>query len=99
MVTETNLELLEQGFRISGDLSFSTVSSLIEKGKEQINQISSDLVKINLNSVDRVDSAGIALLLAWKRDCLSVKKSCEFQGVPQQTMSLIETYQLQSVLL
>lgn len=99
MKIQTNIELLEQGFLIKGDLAFSTVSALIDQGKEQIEKVDADTVQINLDSVKRIDSAGIALLLAWKRDCLSKKKSCQFQGASKQAMSLLDTYQLKDILL
>ena len=99
MLVQTNMDLQEKGFCIHGNLVFLSVSDLLAKGNEQISQLDVDTVQIDLSGIERIDSAGIALLLAWKRECLSVKKNCQFQGATPQAMSLIETYQLQSVLL
>lgn len=99
MLVQTNMELQEKGFGIHGNLAFLNVSDLVKKGNKLINQLDVNTVQIDLSDVERIDSAGIALLLAWKRECLSAKKTCQLQGASQQAISLIETYQLQSVLL
>ena len=94
MQSQSAIKHTEQGFRVSGDLVFLTVSALIENGKKRISQLDLDTIQINLDSVERVDSAGVALLLGWKRDCLAAQKSCYFQNIPQQAKVLLETYKL-----
>lgn len=94
MQLQAEIKRVDQGFHISGDLVFSTVLALIDKVKEQLNQLDSDAIDINLSSVKHIDSAGVALLISWKRDCLAVNKTCNFQSVPQQAKALLETYNL-----
>ena len=98
MHPQATIENSEQGFHVSGDLVFSTVLDLIEKGKEQINHLESDSIHINLSAVKRVDSAGVAILLGWQRDCLLAQKKCLFKSASQQAKSLLETYNLVSIL-
>lgn len=94
MQAKPTIKVTKQGFRISGNLVYSTVSDLIETGKQQIKQLELDKIQINLDSVEHIDSAGVALLLGWKRECLIAKKSCYFQDIPQQAKSLLKTYNL-----
>ena len=91
---QTTIKYKEQAFHVCGDLVFSTALDLIDKVKEQLDQLDSELIKINLESVKRIDSAGIALLIGWKRDCLASSKICNFQNIPQQAISLLGTYKL-----
>jgi len=98
MHPQATIENSEQGFHVSGDLVFSTVLDLIEKGKEQINHLESDTIHINLSAVKRIDSAGVAILLSWQRDCLGAQKKCQFKSVSQQARSLLETYKLLDIL-
>lgn len=94
MQAKPTIKATKQGFSISGNLVYSTVSDLIETGKQQIKQLEIDKIQIDLDSVERIDSAGVALLLGWKRECLLLKKSCYFQDIPQQAKSLLKTYNL-----
>ena len=57
----------EQGMSVSGMLVFSSVADLLEKGNECLKQHQSDSLVIDCNAMDRIDSAGIALLLEWRR--------------------------------
>lgn len=98
MIMQSDIKIIEQGFHVSGDLVFTTVSDLLEIGKKTIIESDSNTIQINLDSVKRVDSAGIALLIAWRRDCLSAKKTCQYQGISAQATSLIETYKLQDII-
>jgi len=98
MQPQATIENSEQGFHVSGDLVFSTVLDLIEKGKAQINRLESDAIHINLSAVQRIDSAGVALLLGWQRDCLGSQKKCLLNNVSQQARSLLETYKLLDIL-
>ncbi len=94
MSVDTALISTKQGFRISGDLAFATVAELPETGREKIQTHPGDDFCIDLASLERIDSAGIALLLGWKRDCIKAHKNCYFKSIPQQAKRLIDTYKL-----
>jgi len=98
MHPQTVIKPAEQGFHVYGDLVFATVLALIDKAKEHLDQPNSNTVsetiEINLASVKRIDSAGVALLIAWKRDCLASGRTCYFQSIPKQAISLLKTYKL-----
>jgi len=48
--------------------------------------------RIDLKNVDPVDSAGVALLLEWKRRAVAEQKSLTFENVTPSMASLAELY-------
>ena len=53
---------------------------------------------VDLERVDRVDSAGIAVVLAWKRRAAAEGKPLVFAGVPRSMTSLAELYGVENFL-
>lgn len=89
------------GLKLAGALVYSSASMLLEKStlllKSQI-QSADTTVNLDCSEVTRIDSAGIALLIEWKRECGSHKKQFSILNLPEQARSLIETYHLKEVL-
>jgi ABC-type transporter Mla MlaB component len=48
--------------------------------------------------MERIDSAGIALLLEWQRLSTNDNLNCRYEGLPKQAKKLIEAYRLQSLI-
>ncbi|MGH8799656.1 MAG: STAS domain-containing protein [Casimicrobiaceae bacterium] len=48
--------------------------------------------KVDLQGVDPVDSAGVAILLEWKRRAAAERKSLAFENVPPSMASLAGLY-------
>lgn len=93
----------EQGMSLSGDLVFSSVADLLEQGNTKLKQYlsqnpSSSSFVIDCKEMERIDSAGIALLLEWQRQCKNAEKNCRFEGLSNQAQALIEAYRLQSLI-
>ena len=93
----------EQGMAVSGSLVYSSVADLLEQGNEyleqQLKQQTGDSsFVINCKAMERIDSAGIALLLEWQRQCKNDNKTCRFDGLSKQAQALIEAYRLQSLI-
>ena len=89
------------GLKLTGALVFSSASSLLEKSKLLLeSQIQSSAATVNLDcsEVTRIDSAGIALLIEWKRACNLQRKPFSIINLPKQAKSLVETYRLKDVL-
>ena len=89
------------GLKLTGALVFSSVSLLLEKSKLLLeSQIQSSAVTVNLDcsEVTRIDSAGIALFIEWKRACNLHRKPFSIINLPDQAKSLVETYRLKDVL-
>jgi phospholipid transport system transporter-binding protein len=53
---------------------------------------------IDLERVDAVDSAGVAVLLAWQRRALAEGKTLTFTGVPKSLTSLAELYDVEGLI-
>ncbi len=90
----TSVTISENCLVVKGALQFSDVSILSVKSVKLLEGCSAKEVVIDLEKVDRIDSAGIALLLEWKRTCHYLKKTIKLVNVQKQTQSLIKTYRL-----
>lgn len=86
----------EKGLQLQGELTFETVSSVLSEGNALL-ESHKDPITINLEGVNRIDSAGISLLLEWKRICDNKNKTFLVEGMQKQATSLIKTYQLQKL--
>jgi phospholipid transport system transporter-binding protein len=53
---------------------------------------------VDLGRVDRVDSAGVAVILAWRRRAAAEGKPLAFAGVPQSMTSLAKLYGVEGFL-
>ena len=53
---------------------------------------------VDLERVDRVDSAGVAVVLAWKHRAAAEGKPLVFAGVPRSMTSLAELYGVEDFL-
>ena len=91
----------EQGFTLSGDIVFSSVSDLLKESDSYLkNGLSNNSNKskdltfvVDCKEMSRIDSAGIALLLEWQRQFTAVKKSCVFQGLSNQNNQIAQNCQ------
>ena len=93
-----SVEVSEQGLQLQGDLVYSSVSDVIKAGDDLLRQHQGENVIINCKKINRLDSAGISLLIEWKRLCLKLNKKCQFEGLPQQAVALLKTYKLNNLL-
>jgi len=55
-------------------------------------------LNFDCSEVTRIDSAGIALLIEWKRACDNNNKQFSISNLPEQAKSLVDTYRLKDVL-
>jgi len=89
----------EQGMALSGTIVFASVADLLAQGNQHLKQHSNDSsFVIDCKAVTRIDSAGIALLLEWHRQCKNDNKVCRFESLSKQAQALIEAYRLQSLI-
>ncbi|GAA0401300.1 hypothetical protein GCM10009133_07660 [Cocleimonas flava] len=91
----------DNGFKITGALVYSSASSLLEKSMRLMkSQFKNEATSFNFDcsEVTRIDSAGIALLVEWKRTCDQNNKQFSLTNLPDQAKSLVETYRLEKLL-
>ena len=98
---ECNLDLLEcEGstgrFRIRGVLDFDSVSTLNERSRELFLNYR-DII-IDLSGVTYVNSAGLVLLLEWKRQTMMEKKSLQLLNVPQKLHNIARISEIETIL-
>ena len=96
--TELSIITTDKGVDLVGNLTFSTVSSVLAEGYKLLESHQADAVNINLADVKKIDSAGITLLLEWKRSCDKNNKNYQVVGAQEQLVSLITTNKMQSIL-
>lgn len=73
---------------ITGDLSFATVADLHEQA---LGLFAGNQPRIvDMQTVARVDSAGVALMLDWIRRSRARRQTLTFRNVPQQMISIAE---------
>jgi phospholipid transport system transporter-binding protein len=70
---------------VSGELSMKTVPALL--AQNGLRDISGD-IDIDLQDVERADSAGVALLVEWQRAALQQKQTIRFQNIPSQMLAI-----------
>ncbi len=88
----------EEGFSLCGELTYANASLVLKKANEYIDDIQNDTVIIDLSKLKKIDSAGVALLLAWKRLSKINNKKLQLKNAQEQAISLIKTNKLHSVL-
>jgi phospholipid transport system transporter-binding protein len=72
----------DRTLRISGELSFNTVSQLSQQAETIIAK--NKYLIIDLSGVNRSDSAGLAMLLAWSKAAEDYQASLKFINPPEQ---------------
>ena len=81
--------------RLSGDLTLTTVSGLLEAGRAAV--AAGDCVA-DLSAVTRVDSAALALLFAWLRAARSAGHRLSLVNAPTALVSLASLYDVDGLL-
>jgi len=96
--TPLSITATDKGIDLKGSLTFSTISSVLSEGRKFLENHQADSVTIDLSNVKRIDSAGIALLLEWKRLCDKKNKRYQVVEAQEQAISLITTNKMQGAL-
>lgn len=85
----------QQTWRLSGELSFATVSTLLSELLQRAAQTPPQL--IDFSEVTRADSAGLALLIEMRKQPLIAPAI--FHHIPKQMLILAEVCGVQSLLI
>jgi phospholipid transport system transporter-binding protein len=83
--------------QVSGELTFSTVTALLEQSQPLLNAAQGWLV-MELADVSRVDSAGLALLVQWMRMAREHSVDILFRHVPEQLLAIARASDLENIL-
>jgi ABC-type transporter Mla MlaB component len=89
------LEPTDERWAVVGALTMDTVAALLAASTDMALPASGS---IDLSRVELVDSASVALLLAWKRRAKTEHKTISFTSVPASLASLAELYAVEELL-
>lgn len=81
---------------LAGELSFATVTRL--HGESQPLFAQPGDIRVDLQDIERADSAGLALLIEWMRNARELGKSIQFLNIPQQMLAIARVSSLDQVL-
>lgn len=75
-------------WQLQGELSFETTPELFESAREAMR----DRIpaRIDLSAVERVESAGVALMLDWIRAARAQQRTLKFSNVPEHMISIAD---------
>lgn len=86
-MNEARLESVGAGrFRLDGELSFETVPALVPRGRSLFE--ADGEVSLDLAAVKRADSAGVALLIEWRREAQRRERAIRFENIPPQMRAI-----------
>ena len=71
---------------VSGELSMDTVPGLLQQ--EHLQAGGDDEIRVDLQGVERADSAGVALLIDWQRTANHQQRNIRFQNIPSQMLAI-----------
>lgn len=83
---------------IKGIINVDNVNGLLKEGEVLLKTLSSSEWKINLKKVEKSDSSGIALLIAWARLATSAGKEMVVVDMPPFMHSVLNVCGLQGIL-
>jgi len=86
-----NVEIITQSegsYLIKGNLTFNTINQSIINALKFPNNIQT--VTIDLQELSKIDSAGLALLIEWKKLVQIQQITLQFKHVPAQLKALVK---------
>jgi phospholipid transport system transporter-binding protein len=90
---------LEPGrFTVTGDLTFASVPEIWNQARKSLLDVLEDSLEIDIGEVQKFDSSGLALMVAWSRWANCNKKDLVFSNVSENAQKLIQINKLQDVL-
>ena len=92
------ISFTKEGFNLCGELTFANASLVLKKANAHFDDIEPDTIVIDLSKLEKIDSAGVALLLAWERLSKKNNKKLHLKDAQEQVISLIKTNKLHSIL-
>jgi phospholipid transport system transporter-binding protein len=97
-VSEAQLNALGEGrMQLSGVLDLDSVPDLLDK-IEALSYEDSNAVAVDLRGVERADSAGVAVLIAWMRQARAAQRDIRFLNMPSQMLNIARVSGLDAIL-
>ncbi len=80
---------------VSGPVNLGNVAGLLEEGRRHLEE---GVKMVDLGEVTELDSALLALLLAWLRDAKSREQNIAFANLPESAQTIARLYGVHSQL-
>lgn len=85
-MSDARVQIADDGrLLLSGEMSMATVPALLDQAHWQQGDAE---VRIDLQGVERADSAGVALLVEWQRVAARQQQTICFQNIPSQMLAI-----------
>lgn len=97
LVSKAAITIDDGRWKISGEMTFATVTGLLAQSRDLFAQAGAR-IEVGLEAVERVDSAGLALLIEWMREARTLDKAIYFSKLPEQMMAIAAASDLDSIL-
>ena len=94
-----NIRLQKLGggrFRLKGELNFTTVPAVWRAGMVAFAE--ADKIELDLQGIQRSDSAGLALLIEWQRQAKQAGKPVTYLNMPAQMLAIARASSLDQIL-
>jgi phospholipid transport system transporter-binding protein len=88
MTTLSIIHSAENHYQLSGDLSFNTINSATVKTLKA--PVNNSPFTIDLHALQKIDSAGVALLIEWIKFAHAHQQVLFFDVIPSQLAALIK---------
>ena len=86
----------EGRFSVSGDLTFETVSGLLDRGQKRFTAHSR--IILDLSDVAATDSAGLALLMEWVSWANHSVREIRYENVPEKLVNIAAISEVETML-
>jgi phospholipid transport system transporter-binding protein len=97
-VSDIQIEARGNGqYFLAGSLTFANVPNVYAEGNALFDSDTAALT-LDLQGIERTDSAGLALLLEWLRNAQQKNKTIRFRNIPPQLQSMIRLSGLDDIL-
>jgi phospholipid transport system transporter-binding protein len=87
----------KDGFKVDGEMSFTTVPGLWKQSQRMFVTRAEQGLNIDLGSVHRFDSAGLALLVAWSRWARRHSVPIRFIDMPKKLSAVVRANHLEAL--
>ena len=96
-MSETQIKSLGEGrMQLSGVLDLDSVPELLDVIKAM--SYDAPALAVDLRGVERADSAGVALLVAWMRGARQAQRDIRFLNMPSQMLNIARVSGLDAIL-
>ena len=97
MAAKADITTVGEGrFAVSGDLTFDTVASLLDRGQKRFTAHSR--IILDLSDVAMTDSAGLALLMEWVSWANHSVREIRYENVPERLVNIAAISEVETML-